>query len=211
MERLSDLEVLRRAFQFYLSELHTAQPGRVEQYHASEQMADVRPEVQPGGEELPVLTSIPVIWPRGGDGFLHMPLRRGDTGLLVCCESDIGQWRERNGPGDPGDVGRHELGFAVFIPGLVPMGQNLEVADGATILAGSDLRLGSADADEPALCGNTVLEDLNGVLSKLGTWAAAIDALAGPTGDPMTFLADAITNFALGVGHKSPSVKVEGD
>lgn len=123
-EDLAELE--RRAF---AEELHTALPGRVESYDAATQTADVRPMVRralpnvAGGttpEDMPIVRSVPVVWPRVGDWFLHMPLAPGDSVLLVCLERDPARWVRTGDISDPIDHRQHHLAHAVAIPGLFP-------------------------------------------------------------------------------------------
>lgn len=107
---------------------HVAYPGRVQSYNASTQTADVVPLIrqqvpQPDGsyalEELPVVPSVPVVWPRVGGWFVAMALVPGDTVQLVVNTSAIGHWRAGDGSvTDPGDLRRQHLAHAVAIPGL---------------------------------------------------------------------------------------------
>jgi hypothetical protein len=89
------------------------------------------------------------MWPRAGGGYLVFPLdptKHRETGLLICCEADITEWRRTAEPATPADQARHHLQNAVFIPGLVPRGEDLDAPAGATVLNGFwDLRLGQAD------------------------------------------------------------------
>lgn len=184
MEEISEREMLRRVIASALLEVHTSQPGRVESYDAERQVADVLPEVRPGGEALPVIPCVPVIWPRGGGAYLHLPLERGDTGLIVSCEVDVAHWRVRGQPGVPGDTRRHHLAHSVFLPGLAVASATLQTSAGATVLAGSDLRLGAADADQQVLGGNDTKDAMNTWLSALSTWMSAVKtAVLLPGGD----------------------------
>ena len=97
-------------------------------YNNSTQTADVRPMVKRQvptddetgriAEELPVIPTVPVIFPNGGDFFISFPLAVGDTGLLVFSERSIQSWRQTGDVSDPGDVCMHDIESAVFIPGL---------------------------------------------------------------------------------------------
>lgn len=121
---------------------HVAYPGRVQSYDAATQTADVVPLIrqqvpQPDGsyalEELPVLPSVPVVWPRVGAWFLAMTLQPGDTVQLLCNTSAIGHWRTGTGDvTDPGDLRRQHLAHAVAFPGLYTRGKALAHAPRAT-------------------------------------------------------------------------------
>ena len=121
---------------------HVAYPGRVQSYNASTQTADVVPLIrqqvpQPDGsyalEELPVVPSVPVVWPRVGGWFVAMALVPGDTVQLVVNTSAIGHWRAGDGSvTDPGDLRRQHLSHAVAIPGLYVRQKALQRAPRAT-------------------------------------------------------------------------------
>jgi hypothetical protein len=114
---------------------HVAYPGRVQSYDPATQTADVVPLVrqqvpQPDGshalEALPVVPSVPVLWPRVGGWFLAFQLRPGDTVQLLCNTSAIGHWRAGQGDvTDPGDLRRQHLAHAVALPGLYTRGRAL--------------------------------------------------------------------------------------
>ena len=128
-------------------DLETAFPARVQSYDAAAQTADLVPLIrrqvpQPDGshtlEELPVLPSVPVCFPRMGLGVLTLPVAAGDTGLVVVCSGAIGHWRVGDGDvADPGDLRRHHLSHAVFLPvGLVPQSRKLTHAPAAAGVSG---------------------------------------------------------------------------
>jgi len=145
-------------------DMETAFPARVQSYDPDPQVADLVPLVrrqvpQPDGshttEALPVLPSVPVCFPRVGTWFLSFPIAPGDTGLVVVCSGDIGPWRVGDGDvTDPGDLRRHHLSHAVFLPsGLVPRSRKL-ARTGAAGTSGSTptgLVLGSDNASGPRL------------------------------------------------------------
>lgn len=120
-------------------------PGRVQSYDPDLQTADIVPLIrqqvpQPDGsyamEDLPVVPSVPVCFPRSGDAMVTLPIAAGDTGLLIVCGPAIGHWRVGDGDvTDPGDLRRFHLSHAVFLPvGLVPRSKALRStgAAGAT-------------------------------------------------------------------------------
>lgn len=116
-------------------ELRGPQPGRVESYDPTLQVADVMPMLrlpveQADGshvqEDPPVVPSVPVVWPRVGSWFLSMPLAPGDFVLLVPCEGDWSKWwHEDLGLADVPDVRRHHLAHCVALPGFFPRARAL--------------------------------------------------------------------------------------
>lgn len=136
------LDVLELFGENLLNGLHTALPGRVEQYDPATQRADVQPlirrRVPKAGtdrrewvyEDLPLIPSVRVIHPRGGGAFVHLPIDVGDFVLLVFCETGIGHWEAGNGDlSDAGDERRHHLAHAVAIPGFFPATKNIPSVD----------------------------------------------------------------------------------
>lgn len=112
-------------------------PGRVQSYDPATQTADIVPlvrkqVVQPDGEytmeALPVLPSVPVCHWRAGGAMLSLPIEEGTYGLVIVCAPAIGHWRVGDGDvTDPGDLRRHHMAHAVFLPcGLVPRSEALE-------------------------------------------------------------------------------------
>lgn len=127
MERITPAETLRRVLDARLADLHTALPGRVRAYDAATQTADIEPMIKrgvpTGGEEdevaletLPVLPSVPVLFPSGGQCFVTFPLAVGDPVLLVFSERDTNQFRATGAVSDPGVPTMHGLSGAVAIP-----------------------------------------------------------------------------------------------
>lgn len=124
------LEDLFERFRVSMAEeIHTAVPGRVESYDAAAQVADVTPLVRRSvpradgtraSEAMPTVRAVPIIWPRAGSWFVHMPLSAGDTVLLVMCERDPARWRVTGELSDPIDRRSHHLAHAVAIPGVYP-------------------------------------------------------------------------------------------
>lgn len=193
------LERFRNAVQ---EDLHTALPGRVESYDRATQTANVRPMVRralpnvEGGttaEEMPVLRAVPVVWPRVGNWFLHMPLAVGDSVLLVVLERDLARWRQTGELGDPIDHRAHHLSHAVAIPGLFHRAEELAAGETSTADArANELILGHVTGQvvrvsETAVFAGRAAEDPVAMSSptaaRLDAIEAALDALsnASPT------------------------------
>jgi hypothetical protein len=186
MEDLTEAELLSRAIDSRLGEVHTALPGKVESFNRTQQTVDVSPQVQIDGETLPVIPSVPVLYPRSGSSYLAFKINTGDTGLLIFCEADIGLWRTRGELGAPGDDGRHGIQGAVFLPGLYPANATLSIPStvgGVAILESDDLRLGEWTATEAAVLGDLFV-------AAMKTWADAVTT-AIPLGSDITVITTA--------------------
>lgn len=144
----SDLDGERARREVHDLDQHVAIPGRVERYDAATQTADVVPLVrhpvpQPDGsyalEELPVVPSVPVVFPRTGRWMLTFPIVAGDTVQLLVNTAAIGHWRAGSGDvTDPGDLRRQHLAHAVAIPGLYVRRKALAHASATDLVMGDD-------------------------------------------------------------------------
>jgi len=138
-------ELLKAAVDQGLADTHVALPGLVVKYNAGTQRADVKPTVQlpyinddgsEGVDVLPVIPEVPVLWPRAGGFFMHLPLAVGDTVLLLICERSIDEWNLTTGKVDtnPKDFRKHDLSDAIAIPGLATVPSALkEILSGAAV------------------------------------------------------------------------------
>lgn len=126
-EAITTSELIRRAIDARLLDVHTAMPGKVRAWDAATQTADVevmiKRSVPTGGDEeepvletLPVLPSVPVVFPGGGGCFLTFPMAVGDPVMLVFAERDTSQYRATGAVSDPGVQATHGLSGAVAFP-----------------------------------------------------------------------------------------------
>jgi len=138
------VEVLRAVMDKALSDVYVALPGKVEKYDAQLQKADVKPLIQEpyinedgteGLDDLPVLTDVPVWFPRGGGYFLSLPVQTGDNVLLIFNDLSIDNFMASVGSRslDPVDLRKHDISDAVAIPGFYPFPKNIKdtIASGA--------------------------------------------------------------------------------
>lgn len=152
----SALDVQDAALRNTLSDLHTCMPGEVVAVRAGatdgRQFVDVLPMLQrvvvdedgvPLSEALPVLQMVPVAYMQGGGFFLSLPLRVGDTVLLVFAERSLDSWIQTASPGArtpvvPGDLSTHTLQGAVALPcGPAPRAALLAGVDATDMVVGT--------------------------------------------------------------------------
>ena len=142
-------EVISSAIEYRLDDLHVALPGVVEEYNSKEQKARVKPLLKrniitPSGaeltpESLPILTDVPVMFPRSGDFFISFPVKKGDHVLLVFCERSLDIFMTgTGGETNPIDLRMHHLADAVAYPGLYPFPQSLNDASPDDMVIGKD-------------------------------------------------------------------------
>jgi len=205
-------ETFNRVLSAWQKNIRTATPGRIQSYERDTHSADVEPVVHHDGEAPPVLPDRTVFVMGGGASYLAFPHDIGDTGLLIVCDSDIGNWLRGGDAVNPADQARHELAGSVFLPGLRTSEDCPDAPAGATVLAGDDLRLGDSCATK-AVVHENLLNDFSSMLSDLATWVSAIDmAIFGVPSPEGIALAASIGAMTVGIGagsYVSPSVKVE--
>lgn len=116
-------------FQSLISEIHTCLPGRVESYEYTSQKANIKPLISKkllnnDVEELPVLTNIPIIFPRTKSHGITFPINKGDGVLIVFSERSLDRWYSSSGDvSEPGDPRKFDLSDSIAIPGLFSFNQ----------------------------------------------------------------------------------------
>lgn len=119
--------------------LHTSLPGKVLQFDAQRQTADIEVQVMDATDEVrsfPTLPRVPIMFPRMGAYAITFPVSAGDTGLVVFTTHEIGTWRGAGGVVAPADARRLTIAGAVFIPGLVPSSKAFLTVDSGAIVLG---------------------------------------------------------------------------
>ena len=140
-------ESLEAIFGASLNELHTALPARVERYDAANQRADAKPVFlrvfldEDGKEqtyEYPIVTDVPVHFPRGGGAYIHLPIAAGDLVLLVCAQRSLDRYLETDGKQviDTQDARRHHFSDAVAFAGLSTSKSKIELSDPKDLIVG---------------------------------------------------------------------------
>lgn len=182
--------LLDRALEQARSDLYVARPGVLLSYDPSTSMATVKLVGQMGtmgqtGTEwydLPDLVEVPVMQVYGGGGRLTFPMAPGDEGLVVFCDRNITEWKQRGSVGvPPTDSRKHDLSDGMFILGAwskvrgadIPMdGVNLKAKEGAEVMLNDKAQMKTPDAEvtvsDKVLVKNQATT-LNAVLTELLT------------------------------------------
>lgn len=121
-------EAFRNAFDESMLEVRVALPCKVVSYDAATRTVSVTPlvgryvrnlEGAERAESLPVLNTVPVIFPGGGGAEATFPIQPGDTGELSFHDSSLDEWKAAdNQPVIARDIRSHALTDATFRPGL---------------------------------------------------------------------------------------------
>lgn len=114
---------IRTSFISLLKDTHVSLPGIIRSFDSNTQLASVQPAIKRvfknGGEiDLPIVTNVPVVFPRAGNFVLTMPVKESDECLLVFSERDIGQWVKSGQVSQPSDFRIHSLSDGIAIIGL---------------------------------------------------------------------------------------------
>lgn len=117
-------ELLELIVRNRLAEMNCCVPARVETYDNSEQKVSVKPLIKKkvSGQiiSLPVIPSVPVVFPRAGRAFISLPIKKGDYVLLLFSDRSLDSWLNQGGEVDPQDERTHHLTDAVAFPGIHP-------------------------------------------------------------------------------------------
>lgn len=151
-------EILQATQDQLAARIHTALPGRIRSYDVATQHADIEVLVQLAGKPIPPLGDVPVCFPGGAAGFLHVPLEVGDSVLVVFVEEDFSGWWDTGSISAPKVLSRHGL-HAVAIAGLRRPAAAAPVTGGhVTLAATAMLHLGSDAATAFVALANLVDE-----------------------------------------------------
>lgn len=190
-------QLLKQAIENRLLDVHTALIAKVESYDAAKQQVSVSPVLkrtiktlddETVQEQLPILSEVPVLFPRAGGYFISFPIQPGDFVQLVFNESNIDEW---NANSSPNDIYSERFGLqgAVAIPGVSPESKPLSGAHKMNFVAGKDngvqlhidgekIRLGSADASEALAIASRVEAEVNKIITAFNTHVHAGNGVA---------------------------------
>lgn len=132
-------QAIRAAVEAGLAEVHTVLPAKVEAFDVGEQTVTCRPQVPRVFRDgtslaLPALQGVPVAFPGAKDAAMRWPLAEGSFGLVIFSEAALDRYLQHGDGGSPGDVRRHALQDAIFVPSpAYPDGQASTGWDGASL------------------------------------------------------------------------------
>jgi hypothetical protein len=115
--------------------LHTAIPAKVSKYDSSGPSVEAQPVVKrvyyDGTElSLPVIVSVPVVFPRTNRFHLSFPIETGDMVLLIFSERSIAEFLQTNKESTPQNTRKFSLTDAIAIPGLFGFKKGSKIIDG---------------------------------------------------------------------------------
>ena len=131
-ETKTQYQVIVDAIEQILCDVNTALPGIISSYDPNTHLATVQPGLQrkykdqDAPVDLPLITNVPVAFPKAGQSWLRLPINPGDEGLLVFNQRSIDKWLDQGGTVDPLDNRKFDLSDAVFIPGFTSKGNAIK-------------------------------------------------------------------------------------
>jgi len=150
-QKLFDL--LQLSFNSFMSNIHTAIPGKIESYNAIKKQAEVKPLIKKQFEEsnleYPVISNVPVMLPGNEESVISIPLQKGDGCLILFSEVSLERYLSSSGEiVEVGDVRKFSLSDAICIPGLGPFNKPGKIGNGTdfeVIYKNGNLKITSND------------------------------------------------------------------
>jgi hypothetical protein len=104
--------------------LRVAMPGVIQKYDFKKQQADIKINLlEAFGEQTikyPIIANVPVLVNRSGGATISLPVKKGDTCLVIFFDRDIASWLKGGNDLKPKTTRQHHITDAVAIMGLVP-------------------------------------------------------------------------------------------
>jgi len=146
---MSEAEIIKALTRKISSAIRVAMPATIEEYDFKTQKASVKidmRELYEDGSSLdyPVLTNLPVIFPRSGGASITMPVLRGDSCVVFFADRDISNWLLGSSNQAPKTIRIHSLNDAVAIMGLSRFTKQSAAKNNTDLLidyAGSEITL----------------------------------------------------------------------
>ena len=105
-------------------ELNTFMPAEVVEYYPSTQTVDVKFSLKrtiadpPSVIERPRLYGIPVMFPKSGTQFIHLPLEKGDSIGVIFSQRSLDDWKVKGSQTKVNSTRLHDISDGVAIAGL---------------------------------------------------------------------------------------------
>ena len=194
--------VIRGALDTFGERLRVCQPGRVVKFDPVAVTVDVKPllmrsEIDPETEtmkdvSIPIVSTVPVIFPGGGGFRETYPIQKGDLVLLIQADQSIEEWQTQGDERSTDEHRSHHLTDSIAIVGLHDMltpwtgvlAESMTIgADGGTQIEIQQSRINlSLQSMEAFLLGTTYRKAQttlnNSMVSDLTSLATALTGLA---------------------------------
>jgi len=120
---MSQAELIKALQDKISTNIRVAMPGLIETYEFRTCKASIKIDMQELYQnntyvDYPVISNVPVIFPRCGGAEITMPVKRGDSCLVIFIDRDIDSWLLGASKQPPKSKRLHHLNDAVAIMGL---------------------------------------------------------------------------------------------
>lgn len=174
-------ETLKTERQTSSDQIRVALPGIIQSFDPDTVTAIVQPAVKfvqqdadgsTSTHNYPLLTHVPIIFPRGGGCTLTFPVQAGDECLLIFGDRCIDFWWQNGGIQEPVDQRQHDLsdGFAI----VGPQSQARKIS--GISMSGAQLRSDDGAAFVEVATGHDITVTTPGKLTATATGGAEITA-----------------------------------
>lgn len=125
-------------------ELNTFLPGTIKKYYPETQTADVQPDIMrtlvspPSVESRPVIFDVPLIYPRSGNVYIHIPIKEGDKVGLIFSQRSLDEWLETGEETYVRSSRLHDLSDAVGLIGLDISNNSVPLPNSEKLIIGSE-------------------------------------------------------------------------
>jgi len=126
MKTQSNASLIQALTRKISSNLRVAMPATIEEYDFTTQKASVQIDIKELFDnetsiDYPVISDVPVIFPRSGGASFTMPINRGDNCLIMFLDRDLTAWLLGASKKKPNSQRMHDLNDAVIMMGLNPL------------------------------------------------------------------------------------------
>lgn len=184
------LTLMELKIQDTLRSLNCHQVGTIQSFNAAKQTAtvslNIKLTVAGSVKEYPLLVDVPVFVLGGGDRVVTIPIRKGDTCLILFNDRDMDNWFATGAPAIPSSGRLHDLSDGLALVGFRSAAnpvanyssQDAEVRNGQSKIAVGDLLLLKNSVTDLLTVMNAVVTALNALNAKTGPDASAAITLA---------------------------------
>ncbi|MCP4481424.1 MAG: hypothetical protein GY817_01160 [bacterium] len=137
--------LMNRIISMRLASLNTVMPAIIDKFDAENKTCDVTPVFkkkyinEDNALQLPVIQNVPIVFPQTSNSIISLPMKRGDSVLLVFSQRSLEDWKTKGGILEPADKRKHNINDAIAIPGVFPIGQGLKADNSAIKVQNGDL------------------------------------------------------------------------
>ncbi len=189
-------DIVMGAIDVHMEGVYTCLIAQVTAYDSSKLTVDCQPLTKQGyinevgaraATALPIIPSVPLMFPGAGGMRITFPVQVGDRVLLCFSMHSIDRLLASDGSRvvDPGDDRRHDLSGAVAIPGFQTLRSASPANADAMVIEGDDIRLGDDGASNALILEsafksalNTLLQSIASAVGTSGTVPTAVTSAA---------------------------------